>query len=556
VIYARFSSELQRDASIEDQVRLCRGMAEREGWQVVETFADFAMSGSSVLRPGYQALLTALRAGTVDVILSESLDRLSRDQEHVAALHKQARFAGARIVTLSEGEVSELHVGLKGTMGALYLKDLADKTRRGLEGRVREGKSGGGLCYGYRVVRGALDRRGEPERGLREIDPSQAQVIKRIFEGFAAGESPKAIAKALNAEGIAGPRGGIWQAGTIRGQAKRDTGLLRNRLYIGELVWNQRRWLKDPTGNGRVARPKPLDEVVVTPVPHLRIVQQELWDRVQRRLGEFRAAVEETETGTGAPPRFWEQRRAQHLLTGRVFCGGCGASFASVGRDYLACRTVQAGGACDNTRRVRRGRLEGQVLDALGSELMRPELVAAFVSEFTAEWNRLSAERAGQSCVRQRELEQVDRQLNGLIDAIADGFRAPGLQGRLDELSARQAVLRGEVERARQAERAPALHPNLSEVYRARVASLREALHREGSTEVREALRALVARVEVHADRVELLGELSALLRAGGWAQNDESPSAYGPEGLLEMCSVKRDAGTRNRRSLQIVVAI
>ena len=123
-IYARFISDLQRDASIEDQVRRCRGLVEREGWSVVETFTDFAMSGSSALRPSYQALLAAVRAGQVDVVVSESLDCLSRDQEHVAALHKQKRFAGVRIVTLSEGEVSELHMGLKGTMGALYIKDL------------------------------------------------------------------------------------------------------------------------------------------------------------------------------------------------------------------------------------------------------------------------------------------------------------------------------------------------------------------------------------------------------------------------------------------------
>ncbi|HEV7455635.1 MAG TPA: recombinase family protein [Roseococcus sp.] len=145
---------------------------------------------------------------------------------------------------------------------------------------MREGKSSGGLCYGYRVVRGALDRRGEPERGLREIDPVQAAVVRRIFEAFAAGDSPKAIAKALNTEKIPGPRGGIWQAGMIRGQAQRDTGLLRNRLYIGELGWNQRRWLKDPTGGGRVARANGAEEVVVTPVPELRIIEQALWERV------------------------------------------------------------------------------------------------------------------------------------------------------------------------------------------------------------------------------------------------------------------------------------
>jgi DNA invertase Pin-like site-specific DNA recombinase len=85
-IYARFSSENQRDASIEDQVRVCRALASREGWEVAETFADYAQSGASTLRPGYQALLAAMRSGQIHIVISESLDRLSRDQEHVAGL--------------------------------------------------------------------------------------------------------------------------------------------------------------------------------------------------------------------------------------------------------------------------------------------------------------------------------------------------------------------------------------------------------------------------------------------------------------------------------------
>lgn len=201
-VYARFSSENQRDASIEDQVRICRARADREGWVITETFTDYAISGSTTLRPEYQALMSAMRSGQIDVVLAESLDRLSRDQEHVAGFHKAAQFAGVRIITLSEGEISELHVGLKGTMGALYLKDLADKTRRGLEGRVRQGRSGGGLCYGYRVIRGPVDRHGESERGLREIDEAQASVVRRIFRDYAAGLSPKRIVLALNQEGV------------------------------------------------------------------------------------------------------------------------------------------------------------------------------------------------------------------------------------------------------------------------------------------------------------------------------------------------------------------
>jgi DNA invertase Pin-like site-specific DNA recombinase len=128
VIYARYSSENQRDASIEDQVRLCRDFVDRHGWTQTNTYADRALSGASTLRPGYQQLLEDARGGRFDVIVAEALDRLSRDQADVAHLYKQLAFVGITLVTLAEGKVSELHVGLKGTMNALYLKDLADKT--------------------------------------------------------------------------------------------------------------------------------------------------------------------------------------------------------------------------------------------------------------------------------------------------------------------------------------------------------------------------------------------------------------------------------------------
>jgi DNA invertase Pin-like site-specific DNA recombinase len=152
VVYARYSSENQRDASIEDQVRVCRARANREAWTIVQVYSDHAISGATTRRPGFQSLLAYVRSGKADIVMAESLDRLSRDQEHVAAFYKQVSYAGMRIVTLSEGEISELHIGLKGTMGALYLKELAEKTRRGLEGRARAGRSVGRVVYGYQRV--------------------------------------------------------------------------------------------------------------------------------------------------------------------------------------------------------------------------------------------------------------------------------------------------------------------------------------------------------------------------------------------------------------------
>src|SRR6266478_4785712 len=193
VVYARYSSDLQRAASIEDQIRICRERIEREGWDYQHAYTDRAQSGASALRPAYQKLLEDARHGQFEVVVAEALDRLSRDQEDVAGLLKRLRFAGVRLFTLAEGEIGELHVGLKGTMNALFLKDLAQKVRRGLEGRVRAGRSGGGLCFGYDVER-ELDARGEPIHGGRRINEAEAAVVRRIFTEFATGRSPRAIA--------------------------------------------------------------------------------------------------------------------------------------------------------------------------------------------------------------------------------------------------------------------------------------------------------------------------------------------------------------------------
>src|SRR5262245_41749311 len=271
VIYARYSSDLQRDASIEDQIRLCRERIEREGWQYLRAYTDRATSGASALRPAYQALIEGARRRQFDIVVAEALDRLSRDQEDVASLFKRLSFAGIRLITLAEGEINELHVGLKGTMNALFLKDLRLKVKRGLEGRVRNGKSGGGLAFGYRVLR-QFDTRGKLIRGEREIDEQEARVVRRIFEEFTAGKSPRTIAKLLNADGIPGPNGRPWCDTMIRGHRLRACGILHNQIYIGRLIWNRQSFIKDPTTGRRVPRYNPDTEWIVLDVAKLRIL--------------------------------------------------------------------------------------------------------------------------------------------------------------------------------------------------------------------------------------------------------------------------------------------
>lgn len=180
-VYARYSSDAQSEHSIDDQVRVCRVRAEHEGWMVVDIYADYAISGASAARPRFQDLLADARARRFEIVLAEAVDRISRDQEHIAGFYKQLTFAGVRMVTIAEGNISELHIGFKGTMSALFLKDLAQKTHRGIEGRVRAGRSGGGLSFGYRTVR-HLRPDGIPVAGGVEVVPEEAAIVRRVFE--------------------------------------------------------------------------------------------------------------------------------------------------------------------------------------------------------------------------------------------------------------------------------------------------------------------------------------------------------------------------------------
>ena len=196
-------------------------------------------------------------------------------------------------------------------MNALFLKDLADKTRRGLEGRVRAGRSGGGLRFGYDVVR-EHDARGDPIHGGRKINDAEAGIVRAIFSEFAAGRSPRRIAHDLNRGRIAGPRGGEWDASTINGNAARGSGLINNQSYIGRLVWNRLRYIKDPTSGKRISRLNEPDRWIVQEVPELRIIPQDLWDAVKERQQTLKR---NTRPDLGDRP-FWALQRPRFLVTG------------------------------------------------------------------------------------------------------------------------------------------------------------------------------------------------------------------------------------------------
>ena len=249
-IYARFSTDKQNEKSNSDQQRENRAYAARQGWTVTHEEADAAQSGATRFqRLGLRRVLRAAEAGAFDILLTERPDWLSRKIADMAAINDELKYARVRWFTVTLSEMNAMHIGFMGAHSESTLQELAHSTRRGLRGCIDDGRSGGGLSFGYALDRTQTRRnaRGQLEilRGVLVRFDEQAVIVGRMFRLYAAGMSPKAIARLLNSEGIPGPRGRIWQPSTIQGNAQTGVGILNNELYIGRLVHGRREYRQE-----------------------------------------------------------------------------------------------------------------------------------------------------------------------------------------------------------------------------------------------------------------------------------------------------------------------
>jgi site-specific DNA recombinase len=512
-LYARYSSDNQRDASIADQFRVCRLHAEKQGWQIVEEYSDQAISGASLLRPGIKGLIMDATRGRFQLVLAEAMDRLSRDQEDIAGLYKRMAYSDVKIVTLSEGEVSHLHIGLKGTMNALFIKDLADKTRRGLRGRVEQGKSGGGNAYGYDVVK-KFDARGEPMRGDRTINEFEATVVRRIFRDYAAGKSANRIAVELNKEGIPAPGGGAWGQSTINGNVKRGNGIVNNEMYVGKIVWNRQHFIKDPDTGRRQARANPESDWIIQEVPELRFLDEDLWQAAKARQ---RAIKQNRPSDTSVDNKLNERRRPKYLFSGLTKCACCGGGYSMISVDLVGCATARNKGTCNNRRNIRRDQLEARVLNALRHHLMDPTLFKEFCDEFTREMNRLRMEGQASIDTAEADIKRIDRELDTLLNLILKGGAADKINEKMVALEKRKKSLETVLTEAEAPP--PQLHPNMAHHYRKQVAELHVALQEDSEAKrmaaadiIRSLIKEIILTPAEDELKIDVRGDLAGIL--------------------------------------------
>jgi site-specific DNA recombinase len=420
-VYARVSTDKQNPLSPDDQIRKCQEFADQNGIDVLDehVYIDEGLSGAGMDRPSFQRMLTAAYGAErpFSIILVDDTSRLSRSLPDAMRTIENLRFAGLRVIFISQGidtcnEQSDVQVTVHGLVDSLYVKELGKKTHRGLEGLVLRGLHAGGRCYGYTSVPA-----GEGNSKRLEINESEAANVRRIFELSAEGSSLKAIAKRLNFDHIEPPRSrtarrGEWCPTAIRAMLKRE-------LYKGEVVWNRSKFEKEPGTNRRRRKIREKGEWKRIHHPELAIVSLDLWQRVQQRLtsfgGEhkFRGLVSRSQT-------------SPYLFSGLLKCGECGGNLiigtggGTHRHPKYVCSNYFNRGTCTNDLYIRREQLEERLLGKLQSELLRKEVVDYALEEFGRQLrNSLSSLSSEISQLRQRK-EKLEREIRNFSDAIAE----------------------------------------------------------------------------------------------------------------------------------------
>ncbi|WP_245317036.1 recombinase family protein [Bradyrhizobium manausense] len=487
VIYARYSSDRQKDRSIDDQIALCRDLCAREGMAVISTFEDRAISGAgAITRPGFQALMRAAEARSLDVIVAEDMDRLFRDQADYHITRKHLDHLGVAIHTAS-GKIGKLDGALRALMSEMYIENLVLHTRRGLEGVLRDGRHAGGRAFGYRAVPG--------KPGELEIVESEAEIVREIFGRYVQGETPRAIAHQLNKRGVRPPRGKLWNASTINGNVSRAGGMILNELYAGRIVWNRVRMVKDPVTRKRLSRPNPKEQHKTVEVPHLGIIDDATFKAAQLiKVERRRDATPATAQKARAPKR---------VFSGLIRCGSCGGGMSSVGTDRkglrLQCSAYRESGSCDNSRRIYLDDVEALAIKGLRQHLAHPEVIAEFVDSYNVARKRLKKEAIAERARLERRLGEIGREMKRIVDSIViTGMPPEQFVARMQELEAEKANVMAGLENAKESDNLIALHPRALDRYKRAVLEFADELKR-GSPSEFATIRELVTAIIVHA---------------------------------------------------------
>ena len=399
VIYARYSSDKQTDQSVEGQLRECSEFAARKGYTIVKTYADRAISGKKAdNRPEFMQMINDSKQKNFNAIIVWKIDRFSRDKYDSVFYKNVLKKNGVSVISATEpiddSPEGQLMESIFEGFSVYFIKDLAQKTSRGMTENVLKGKSNGGaLTFGYVIDE---DKHFQP-------DPVKALIVADIFRRFAGGESTKSILGTLLEQGI---KTGHNKAPTY----SFIVNLLRNRRYLGEYRFNDT-----------------VVENAFTP-----LVDVAIFDKCQRRLAE-----NQRKPGTFKPVR------EKYLLTGKIYCGYCGETMAGesgtsktgVTHRYYQCRAAKMKRTCEK-KRILKEFIETAVIDIALRLYDDMPLVNRIVDTCYDLQNK-----SVNLPILEKQLAQAQKEIDNVMNAIKAGIITPTTKSTLETLEEEKGTL-------------------------------------------------------------------------------------------------------------------
>ena len=464
-VYTRYSSDMQSSTSSEDQLRNCRALATVNGWDVLDKYirSDEELTGRTLVgRDGIADLLRLAeqRPKPFDCILIDDTSRLGRDLPDVLKACDMFMHNGVFIYFVSDRLDSRdesfriVHL-VKGYGDERYSKDLGKKIHRGQEGKIRNGYTSGASCYGYKntYIRDASQKGIHGEDKVvavkQQIVCEQAEIIVRIMEMRASGLSFARIAKILKAEGVPAPQRkykdkilNCWLPSTIKQ-------ITNNELYRGVRVWNRTEKLLHPMKGRKAKRVRPQSEWIRVDVPDLRIVPDELWNRVQQINQQMKDKLYGTRLGG-------LNRSAQsrtYLFSNIMNCGLCGGKVSVIiggeaSKVRYGCKNHRFRDTCSNRLTIKWQPLEQQLIAAISKNLLDPRLEQQRIRDFSAQLQaaieleeKLASESVSNPPKLIAERADLENQAGRIADAIGQHGYSPVLSAQLSKVESRMAEI-------------------------------------------------------------------------------------------------------------------
>ena len=416
VIYARFSSDNQRDESIDAQVRACQDYAEKHDLEVIKIYADKAQSATSDKRPEFLRMMNDAEDGIFEAVIIHKLDRFSRDRYDHAYYKRKLKRCGIRLCSVLENlddspESIILESVLEG-MSEYYSKNLARETMKGLRETALQCKHTGGIPpLGYDLA----------SDNTYIVNEHEAEAVKIIFTMYANGEGYSKIIDRLNSLGYKTKRGTSFGKNSL-------SDILRNEKYIGNFIYN-RSASYGRSGPRNTHANKADEEIIRIPGGIPAIIDTDLFYKVQNKK----------RTNVGRPGA--GKAKHDYLLSGKVVCGKCGGSMVGESArnkkgsyDYFyVCATRKRKRTCDK-RAVASHRVESTVIEYLENEVFSEKKLPEVAQKLFDSQEKSKAEISDSQKFLKSKLTDVSAKIDNIMQAIESGIFTTTTKGRLVEL--------------------------------------------------------------------------------------------------------------------------